>query len=66
MDSYFEEIPFFKQLSTQTDKESVMKGLKVMFLKEIAKNETVFKHNDTGDLFYVILKGQVDVICPIK
>lgn len=48
------------------DKEFVMRAYKVMFVKEQAKGETVFNFNDKGDLFYVILRGTVEVIAPLE
>jgi hypothetical protein len=44
----------------------VLKAYKVMFIKEMVHGENVCNFNDKGDLFYVILKGAVDVIVPIE
>lgn len=66
LEKYFKNVPFFREMLKLIDQEFVMRAYKVMFVKEHARGETVFNYGDKGNLFYVILKGTVEVIAPLE
>ncbi len=75
LDEHFKEFAFFKKLEEETDHETLMSCFKIMQMKEMPKNEIVFKYGkrnmyyseyigDIGTLFYIILEGSVNLRVP--
>ena len=66
LSQYFRKVTFFEKLKMdKLDPEVQNKCFRVMQFEEHPCGEVLFNFGDEGDLFYVILKGQVSVEIPI-
>ena len=67
---FIQDIEFFKEQVENQDQELLAKThlyiCQNMRYKMHKQGETVFKHGNRGNLFYIILKGKVSVNVPLS
>ena len=55
-------LPFFKDRGLKNT--AIAETLSLMNYKEVKKDEFVIEYGQTGDEFYLILEGEVEVLVP--
>lgn len=66
LDKRFEKIKFFAEFRSKIEPESFQKLLKSLSYEKVSMNQLVFRKGETGDKFYIILKGSIAVILQNK
>lgn len=61
---YFQDHDFFKDILSKKSKEERYAMLECMQLVEKKAKENIFKIDDVGELFYIILEGEVSINLP--
>ena len=62
--AYFANNTFLQDKQKKLDKSSVQYLFRHLFFLEIDRNENVFNYGDEGDLFYIIIEGEVSIKTP--
>ena len=62
--AYFANNTFLKDKQQKLDKSAVQYLFRHLFFLDIEKNENVFNYGDEGDLFYIIIEGEVSIKTP--
>lgn len=65
--NYFSTKPFFKRLNLDKERKEIQhQCFKVMQLEEFKRDNFVCHYGERGDKFYVVLKGSVRIVTPVK
>lgn len=65
LQEYFQDHDFFKDILSKKSKEERFAMLECLQYVEKKAGETIFKIDDVGELFYVILEGEVAINLPM-
>lgn len=62
--SFFENNKFLREKKQTLDKESMQYLYRNMEFLQLKKGQKVFNYGDVGDLFYIVISGEISIKTP--
>ena len=61
---YFQNNKFFREQSQNFEKATIQFMYRNMHFLELQKGQEVFKYGDVGELFYIVMDGEISIKTP--